>query len=48
MLIGACSEIWVIKYDGWDTSTGVRGEINIAHELRKPIHYIELNELTHV
>jgi hypothetical protein len=29
-LIEKCDEVWVLTYDGWDTSVGVAGEITHA------------------
>jgi hypothetical protein len=38
--IGHCRELWVLTLDGWQTSKGVKAEIQIATELQKPIVYI--------
>lgn len=36
-----CDELWVYMIDGWDKSTGVLAEIELAKELNLPIKYIE-------
>lgn len=33
-------EVWIYKLPGWDISTGIKAEIEIAQELNKPIVYI--------
>jgi len=38
-----CSELWVYKIDGWDQSSGVKGEIELAKKINIPIRYIEVN-----
>ena len=35
-------ELWVYMIDGWDQSTGVKGEIELALKLNIPIRYIEV------
>ena len=35
-------ELWVYMIDGWDQSTGVKGEIDLAKNLNIPIRYIEV------
>ncbi len=42
--INACDELWVLCLDGWDESTGVKGEIEIATKLGKEIKYIKSGE----
>lgn len=37
----ASHKLIVLMVDGWKESTGVTGEIDIAHELRLPIEYLE-------
>jgi hypothetical protein len=39
-LLEAADELWVPKFDGWMTSTGVQAEIKIAEALGKRIAYI--------
>jgi len=39
-LIRSCDEVWVAKFDGYDTSTGVQAEIRLASELQKPVLYL--------
>lgn len=40
-LINKCDELWVIKMDGWERSTGVSAEIAYARELLIPISYVD-------
>ena len=40
-MIRACSALWVLMLDGWDTSKGVAAEMAIATELGIPVIYIE-------
>jgi hypothetical protein len=35
-------EVWVLMFDGWDKSTGVRGEIEFATANNVPIKYIKI------
>jgi nucleoside 2-deoxyribosyltransferase len=35
-----CDEVVVLMLDGWQESVGVREEIRIARELRKPVRYL--------
>lgn len=35
-------ELWVYKIEGWDLSTGLLSEIELAKKLNIPIRYIEL------
>jgi hypothetical protein len=37
-----CDEIYVAKLNGWETSVGVKAEIEIARKLCKPIHYLDV------
>lgn len=39
-LLAVCDELVVFQIDGWDVSTGVRGEIEIAEKLNIPIRYV--------
>ncbi len=39
--IAWADEVWVLKLDGWEKSTGVNAEVGIAKELGKPVKYIE-------
>ena len=39
-MIAACSELWVLTMDGWKESRGVTAEINIAHEIGRPVKYV--------
>lgn len=42
--ISVCSEVWVVKMDGWEKSRGVQAEIQIANELGIPVKYIDTKE----
>jgi hypothetical protein len=39
-LIERSDEVWVLQYDGWDTSVGVRGEIEHAELHGKPVAFV--------
>jgi Domain of unknown function (DUF1937) len=41
-MIAACDELWVYRLDGWDKSVGVLAEIEIAHQLGKPVVYMNV------
>jgi uncharacterized protein DUF1937 len=41
VMLRSCSELWVVKMDGWDMSEGIKGEIEIATELGLQIRYVE-------
>jgi hypothetical protein len=41
-LLSICDELWVLMLPGWEESTGVKAEIEIAKQNNKPIHYITL------
>jgi hypothetical protein len=36
-----CSDVWVLMLDGWQDSTGIKGEIEFAKELGLRIKYIK-------
>jgi len=40
-IISACRALVVLKLDGWEESTGVQSEIEIAGELGIPVEYME-------
>jgi len=40
-LIKKCDEMWVIKYRGWEESTGVKVETSIAKAAAIPVVYKE-------
>jgi hypothetical protein len=46
-LIEHSDVLWVLEYEGWDTSVGVQGEIEHAHLHKIPIRYIDINSLCH-
>ena len=35
-------KLLVLKLDGWETSAGVKGEIEIANELNIPVEYLDM------
>jgi len=43
--LAMCSEVVVLKLDGWASSVGVQAEIAAARALGKPITFLELVEL---
>lgn len=40
-IIGACSELWVLKLQGWETSRGIAAEVGIAERLGLPVQHVE-------
>ena len=38
--IKACDEVWVIQFDGWETSTGVQAEIKLARKFNKTLVFM--------
>jgi hypothetical protein len=40
-----CSELIVLKIDGWDTSSGIRREIEYFREQGKPVSFLEASTL---
>lgn len=40
-MLSICSELWIMKLDGWEDSEGLQHEIAIAREWRKPVVFIE-------
>lgn len=44
-LLKRCDKLIVLKIDGWDSSTGVRGEIKFCQENGIPIEYWTVNEI---
>lgn len=40
-LLSKCDELWVYKMEGWDKSTGVKGEIEFATNNFIPVKYID-------
>ena len=43
-MLSRCSEIWVLKIDGWDKSTGVKAELEIARKFGLPVVFIHKTE----
>jgi hypothetical protein len=39
--LAMCSELIVLKLDGWEKSIGVQGEIAAAQEMGKPVRFME-------
>lgn len=44
-LLSVCSELWVLKLEGWSESIGVKAEIKIAKGLGMPVRYIDSEDL---
>lgn len=42
LMLSACDELWIVQMDGWDRSEGIKGEIEIARQLRfnKRVFYL--------
>lgn len=47
-LINVSDEVWVLEYDGWEESTGVKAEIATADALSKKVRYIVPSDITGV
>lgn len=41
-MIACAKEVHVLKLDGWETSEGVAGELDLAKILNKPIKFIDM------
>jgi len=41
VMLSRCNKIVVVMLEGWDKSTGVAAEIEIAKELGLPVEYME-------
>jgi hypothetical protein len=39
-MLFACTELWVVRMDGWRESRGIRGEVEIARELGIPVKHV--------
>lgn len=35
-------EVWILKLPGWDKSTGIKAETEIAKKMGKPVRYIDI------
>ena len=44
--LAQCDELWVLMLAGWESSVGVRAEIDIAREMGKPVRLVDPVELT--
>jgi hypothetical protein len=42
-IIERSDEVWVLMYDGWETSVGVRGECEHANKHNIPVQHIVVN-----
>lgn len=40
-IIERSDEVWVMTYEGWETSVGVTGEISHATSCSVPVYYID-------
>lgn len=45
MMLRACKELWIILLDGWEVSQGIKAEVQIMHQLHKPVRYVDAVEL---
>jgi hypothetical protein len=45
-LIERSDEVWVLQFDGWEESRGVRGEILHAQLMNKPVTYVGVPGIT--
>jgi Domain of unknown function (DUF1937) len=43
-MLAACDELWIVQMPGWGESVGIAGEIEIANESGKPVHYLPFPE----
>jgi hypothetical protein len=41
--IEICTEVWILMLPGWESSKGIKHEIELAEKLGKTIKYIETN-----
>lgn len=44
-MLSLCSELWLVKMDGWVTSKGMKEERIIAKNMNKPYRFIEYPSL---
>jgi hypothetical protein len=44
-LVESCDAVWVMMYDGWDTSKGVAGEVGHATLCNKHVIYVDPRNL---
>jgi len=42
-LMSKCDELFVVTLDGWDTSTGVQEEIEMAKKFNIPISFVKIS-----
>ena len=40
-MLSVCSEMFVVRLPGWEESTGVRAEMDIAKEMGIPVRYLD-------
>jgi hypothetical protein len=43
-ILGACIELWVLKIEGWEESSGIENEIRIATNLGLPVSRVDPRE----
>lgn len=41
LMLNSCDELWIVQMAGWDQSEGIKGEIELAMYLGKPIYYLD-------
>lgn len=44
-MLSACNELWVVKMDGWQESTGVQAEIKFANENLIKLKYLDPKQI---
>lgn len=40
LMLGLCSEMWVVRMDGWEQSVGVKAEMEYMNRLGKPVRFV--------
>lgn len=45
-MLDSCTQVWVLRLDGWEASRGIEYEVTYARELGKPIAYFD-SEVLH-
>ncbi len=45
VLLAGAKELWVLTLEGWEKSTGIQGEVQIADEYGKPVRFFGKEEI---
>jgi len=40
LMVGFCKEIVILKIEGWERSTGIRREVELAYSLSRPVSFM--------